>query len=282
VKRCSKCGETKPVSEFHKKSSAKNGLSSQCKACTAVNSAKYRAANKEKIAAEKARYQRENKEEISKRKAKYYAENREAHAKRSAKYRDEHKEEIAIKKAKYYRDHREALAKYYASRREKRAAYRQENKEKFAEQWQEYYKNNREKIRENDKLYRESRRKELTEYKRIKRESDVQYRLACNLRARLYRAIKNNLKTGSAVRDLGCTIAELKERLEKQFQPGMSWDSYGPTGWHIDHRTPLASFDLTDREQLLEACRYTNLQPMWAAENLSKGARIPGESWQAD
>jgi hypothetical protein len=63
----------------------------------------------------------------------------------------------------------------------------------------------------------------------------------------------------------------LRARLEVKFQQGMSWDNYGQ--WHIDHIKPLAKFDLTDRTQFLAACHYTNLQPLWAEDNLSKGAR---------
>jgi len=57
----------------------------------------------------------------------------------------------------------------------------------------------------------------------------------------------------------------------------MSWDNWTKDGWHIDHIIPLAAFDLTDREQVKQACHYTNLRPMWAEENLSKGAKMPEE-----
>ncbi len=95
-------------------------------------------------------------------------------------------------------------------------------------------------------------------------------RLRWNLRSRLNTAIKHGWKAGSAVRDLGCTIPELKAYLEAQFRPGMSWDNWARDGWHIDHRKPLAKFDLSDPEQLRQACHYTNLQPLWASENISK------------
>jgi len=91
------------------------------------------------------------------------------------------------------------------------------------------------------------------------------------LRLRLYHALNHNFKSGSAVRDLGCSISGLKLHLESKFQPDMTWDNYGE--WHIDHIKPLSKFDLTDRDQLLEACHYTNLQPLWAEENLKKGNR---------
>jgi HNH endonuclease. len=53
----------------------------------------------------------------------------------------------------------------------------------------------------------------------------------------------------------------------------MSWDNYGRDGWHIDHIRPCASFDLTDPEQQRQCFHYTNLQPLWAADNIRKGAK---------
>ena len=97
-----------------------------------------------------------------------------------------------------------------------------------------------------------------------------QYHIASNLRCRINRAIKNLAKRGSAVKDLGCTVAFFKEYIATQFQPGMSWDNWGHDTWHLDHKKPLVSFDLTDREQFLQACHYTNYQPLWATENLAK------------
>lgn len=84
-------------------------------------------------------------------------------------------------------------------------------------------------------------------------------------------AFRTKAKTGSAVRELGCSIEELILWLESQFQPEMSWKNYGL--WHIDHRKPLSSFDLTKMDQVKVACHWSNLQPLWALDNLSKGAR---------
>lgn len=106
---------------------------------------------------------------------------------------------------------------------------------------------------------------------KIKKQQDLQFKLKAILRTRLNNAIKRNTKSGSAVRDLGCTISELKQHLESKFQPGMTWENHGD--WHIDHIKPLAKFDLSNLEQFKEACHYTNLQPLWAADNLSKGDR---------
>lgn len=95
-------------------------------------------------------------------------------------------------------------------------------------------------------------------------------KISRNLRSRLNKAITNDWKSGSAVSDLGCSIDELKAHLESQFTDKMSWANYGRNGWHIDHIKPLCSFDLKYEVQLKEACRYTNLQPLWWNDNLRK------------
>jgi len=114
------------------------------------------------------------------------------------------------------------------------------------------------------------------DYKRgsFKELSTTQGKLKDRLRSRIRNCVKSERKSGSAIRDLGCTIEELKLYLESKFQPGMTWDNWSRCGWHIDHVVPLASFDLTDPEQFKQACHYTNLQPLWAKDNLSKSDRI--------
>lgn len=112
-------------------------------------------------------------------------------------------------------------------------------------------------------------KKSASMYKRYN--SNPQNRhISRNLRSRLNKAIGHGWKTGSAVADLGCSIDELKAHLESKFTEGMTWETYGRTGWHIDHIKPLCRFDLKDEVQLKEACHYTNLQPMWWDDNLRK------------
>lgn len=103
-----------------------------------------------------------------------------------------------------------------------------------------------------------------------------QNKLKACLRGRLNEALKGRQKMGSAVKDLGCTVAELIEHLENQFAEGMSWDNYGlgKDKWNVDHIMPLASFDLTNRTEFLKACHYTNLQPLWTLDNIQKGAKV--------
>jgi len=141
-----------------------------------------------------------------------------------------------------------------------------------------YFNRNIEAIRQQTALYYLNNKKAVIArrrvYQRERRHSDLIYKLQTSLRSRLNTAIKQAYKSGSAVSDLGCSIQQFKTYLESKFQPGMSWDNWSKTGWHIDHKIPLASFDLTDRQQFKKAAHFTNLQPMWAKDNLRKGARL--------
>ena len=132
-----------------------------------------------------------------------------------------------------------------------------------------------EKKRKGDCEYYQVHKKEKRvydrQYERERRKTDLLFRLVRNMRARIRMAIKHGCKTGSSVQDLGCSISELKRYLEGKFEPGMTWENWRRDGWHIDHIRPLSSFDLTDRVQFLEAVHYSNLQPLWAKDNLSKG-----------
>lgn len=102
--------------------------------------------------------------------------------------------------------------------------------------------------------------------------SKIENKLGHNLRVRLRLALKTGgIRGGSAVRDLGCTIPELKQHLEQQFKPGMSWENYGKY-WSIDHIKPLKKFNLSDRKEFLNAAHWSNLQPLTVGENSSKGA----------
>jgi len=139
--------------------------------------------------------------------------------------------------------------------RAKDKRYRDKNKEKI----KKYQQDNNQKLRSYMKEYRKER------YGK-----DIQFRISTILRSRLGKSIKDDFKIGSAIKDLGCSITELKSYLESKFLSGMTWHNYGLDGWHIDHIKPLSAFNLSDRKQILEACHYTNLQPLWAKDNLRK------------
>lgn len=150
--------------------------------------------------------------------------------------------------------------------------WRDKNKEHYSEYQKQWYAENKDKFIEYKRKWREANKDRENKKKRNRYNSDINFKLVNILRSRLNAAIRNSQKVGSAVDDLGCSIEELIEYLESQFEPWMSWDNHGE--WHIDHIKPLASFDLSNPEQLKKACHYTNLQPLKASDNMSKNSMV--------
>jgi hypothetical protein len=169
---------------------------------------------------------------------------------------------------------------YLIQNRERLSANQRERhtNPKVRQQKQEYRKKNEKALALKQREYNLRPDVRQRKYSRDKqrRENDINYYLAGILRRRVLNAIHGGYKSGSAVRDLGCSIPELKIWLENQFLPGMLWENRGKGDgrWNIDHILPLSKFDLTDREQFLKVCHYTNLQPLWEKDNLIKGNKI--------
>ncbi len=158
--------------------------------------------------------------------------------------------------------------------------YNKENKNKSLKRYKKYRMENRDKIKRKRREYYYKNKAKVNRIAVEYRNNNIQAKLACNLRRRLNSALRGNQKTGSAVKDLGISVEGLKKYLESKFYNNvatseeMNWYNYGYKGWHMDHIIPLSIFDLTDRKQFLESCHYTNLQPLWAGENMSKGDKI--------
>lgn len=99
-------------------------------------------------------------------------------------------------------------------------------------------------------------------------------RILKRLRRHFEKARGYSVSSGFILELCGISLAGLREHIAKQFKPGMSWANYGFDTWHIDHIRPCASFDLRDPEQQKKCFHYTNLQPLWAKDNLHKGSRL--------
>ncbi len=104
----------------------------------------------------------------------------------------------------------------------------------------------------------------------------VQNKIEYRIRCRIWGALKsqNQRKSSKLIELLGIDIDGLRDHLSSLFTVGMSWSTYGYRGWHIDHIIPCASFNLSDPVQQKECFHYTNLQPLWWRDNISKGSRI--------
>jgi hypothetical protein len=214
-------------------------------------SKEYRTNNKEKVKQTRKMHYVKNKGIISEKHKEYYKKNKLALNIASKLYRDNNQEKIKAYNRNNYKVNRHKMS---ISNRE----YRNKNKTKLDIKRKEYVIKNKEKINIRSKNYSKTRKK-----------LDINFRLKCNLRSRLTRAIRNNQKSGSAVKDLGCSVEYFKHYIAGKFIPGMTWENYGSV-WHLDHIVPLSSFDLTNREEFLNACHYTNYQPLWATTAIAR------------
>lgn len=154
---------------------------------------------------------------------------------------------------------------YYLRNSEKEKEYAKnwyrENKTRSINISRKYQKENSDRIRRNKRRRAKERRKE-----------DPRYRAERRVRHRVWKAINRfgAKKKSSTFNIVGCSQWYLFKHIEDQFLEGMSWDNYGE--WHIDHIVPLASAEKED--DIIRLCHYTNLQPLWAKDNLRKGAKV--------
>ncbi len=139
---------------------------------------------------------------------------------------------------------------------------------------------NREKylIRQKQRSKTPEFRKRVNERDKNRRRTDLNYRIRGRIVARIKRALNNHKnkykKSESTLELLGCSIEFLRIYLQSKFTAGMNWENHGYYSWHIDHIIPCAAFDLSDPEQQKKCFHYSNLQPLWWRDNLSKGSKI--------
>jgi hypothetical protein len=160
--------------------------------------------------------------------------------------------------------------------------YRLDNDKKIKESMRQWRLDNKEKIKqyrldnkEKIKQWRLDNRDYFNKYHQNRFKTDPIYKLIKTQRGRMWAVLKGKNKSKSSVKLLGCSIEECWNHLEQQFKPGMTRDNYGL--WHVDHIIPCASFDLNDPKQQELCFHYTNLQPLWAEDNLKKGAKLDYE-----
>jgi len=134
---------------------------------------------------------------------------------------------------------------------------------------------NKEKKAFSDKRWRQNNKTRLTvyftEYRRERRRTDIMTKLRDNLRRRLHKALKGKAKSQRTMQLLGASIETVLSHIENLFLIGMSWENYGK--WHLDHKIPLASAKNT--EELEKLFHYSNLQPLWAIDNIKKSDIVP-------
>ena len=174
------------------------------------------------------------------------------------------------RKRAYYQRNREALLAqkrdYLTRKRDSILSYRRANAARFREKCREWHQLNKEKVRQRKRRYNRNRM------------ISPQVRIAMNTRRMLNKRVARQARPNARTEGiLGCSFADFCIHLERLFHSGMKWDNYGKDGWHIDHIIPCAHFDLTQPAQVLRCFHFTNLQPLWALDNIRKGSRLPTE-----
>ena len=150
--------------------------------------------------------------------------------------------------------------------------YRNNNPEKVSELKKNSYERNKEYYLNQMKIYREKNKEKRNNYSRNRKKTDPIFKLKhiMNSRLRIFLKSKNITKNNKTFEIIGCTPQKLKQHLENKFTEGMKWELIGQY-IHIDHITPLCS--AKTEEEIFKLCHYTNLQPMWAIDNIKKGGK---------
>jgi len=243
LKKCTKCLESKSLCEFSRDSWKKDGLSTQCKVCKHKVSRDHYLKNRKHILSYAKNYAEVNKDLISSRQKEYRLKNADKIKKDKRLYRENHRDHIAS------RDH----------------GYYIQNKDRIVEYNRNYYKENSEKIKTH--VY-------VRKKKRLK--TDPLFRFSERIRGLVRNSIKGNgyQKKSKTQEILGCDFKTLQTHLEVSFieNYGILPDEYPDVEIHVDHIIPVSS--AKTEEGIIELNHFTNLQLLFATDNLVKSDKI--------
>jgi len=232
------------------------------------------------------KYYLKNKERIKARVKEWCENNKDHVAKKHREYFQKHKQEIIEKNKIYIEKNKDKIFKFHKSYRDKHkdkikdymTAYYEKNKDKLINKNKLYYKENAETIREKTNLHRANNRERAREIRNRCKPITPEQRLIKSMRGRMYDIFSRGqiIKTKKTLELLGCSQKFLKHYIQKRFKKGMSWNNYGK--WHIDHVIPIDYFikkcDFNSLRIQKKCFNYKNLQPLWAVDNLQKGAKL--------
>jgi hypothetical protein len=191
---------------------------------------------------------------------------KDCHRKYTLNYRKNNKDKIKERGREYCSNNREKCNK-------KTKKFRDKNRENAIERSRKWREENKENIKKYNKKYREENKEEILLYKRNyenhKLKTDLIHKLKKILRYHTTRGIKNKKFVTTEI--IGCDYIFFKSYFESLFTEGMSWDKIG-SEIHIDHIIPLCT--AKTEEEVYKLSHYTNLQPLWAKDNLIKGSKI--------
>jgi hypothetical protein len=274
MKICTNCNVKKELNLFYSapNSRSKDGLFSYCKECMKQNRKESYLKNKEHTLIINRKWRANNKEKIQK----YCEDNKDKVKERNQNNRKQRwfdkylKNKIEIDKyfnnIKITKDNVEQYVRKYNTHKTnlKRKEVTKVWFNKNEEYLKIYYNENKEKMI-----------KQMVTNNKKRLKTDAIFKFKCNVRCLIKGSFKRGtnqfLKTAKTETILGCTIEEFRLHIQKQFKDGMTLENHGINGWHLDHIIPLAS--ATTEEEIIKLNYYTNFQPLWAKDNLSKGSK---------
>lgn len=230
-KKCNKCDEVKPFSDFNKDKSRKDGHRSICRLCGQI-------------------YNEENKEKRKENTRKYYQDNKENLKEKQKKYRKENLDYIKERDREYYENNKE---KYKITQKK----YREENRDEIIKKGRLWYSENKDRVN-----------KELSIKRKIKTLEDPTYSLKRNLNSIVRKSFLRNgyTKNSKTYEIIGCDFECLLHHFESQFEEWMTWENRGLYngelcyGWDIDHIIPMST--AKTKEDVIRLNHYSNLQPL--------------------
>lgn len=239
-KICGRCKIEKLIDKFGKNKNSNDGKNRYCKDCELKRSKEYRENHRDKINLSSKNYRKNN--------PKNYKESIDKYLKK--------KPNMTSKERMKKNRQNEA---WKLKNNEQRKKYYRKNKDKFRAQQKKYYQENKEKVRKLNNAWKNKKRKE-----------DGFYRMKINLRNRIREYLIGDLNGKRTKEIVGLDKENFKSYIQNKFTDGMSWDNYGK--WHLDHIIPLCNAKNNNEALLLN--HYSNLQPLWAEDNLRKNRKI--------
>jgi hypothetical protein len=280
-KTCSECMEIKTLSDFSTGGKLKNGLykvASKCRQC--VRQIKKSPEQR----AKRLHYYRLHSDRIKSSAKESYQRHKQKRVAQKAIYRQINREKIL----NWFKKKREENPEFwneknrasYAKHAEKRRLYRKEYVKNFPDKvFETNRKQNKKryasgKAQAYNKEFRRKNREKLREYERNYRKTDINRNISLKLRNRINAVLRYNKKSKPTEDLLGCSVSELAIHLESRFEEGMTWEKFLRGEIHLDHIVPCALFDLSLSDEQAECFHFSNLQPLWATDNLRKPKHI--------
>ena len=285
IKLCTKCLVTKSVSSFGLAGHTKDGkirFESRCKECRRAMS------QTPEARAKRREYYRQNPDLIKKLVRESYHRHREKHLAQKALYQDANRKQIRERQKDAYKKnadikrskHRDSYARHAEKNREKRREYVAKNYEKVRASsaktrekrklsgkqraaQREYYQKNKERLQKHEAAYRRK---------------NINRNISAKIRNRINAGLRYGKKSAKTETLLGCSFEALQKHLESQFTKEMNWDALMSGQIHIDHIVPCCQFDLSKPDEQIKCFHFSNLQPLWAKDNLTKARKLPKDA----